>query len=258
MALSMGVNFPNVRYIVNFGPSRSLLDFHQQAGRAGRDGLASDVILYFYGQQLAHCDDDVRTFLKSTGCYRVASYLSFDPHIVPLLPSHDCCSYCTMSCTCDTLNGCKGPKKLFENKSLFDQGILPDHGFRTVSDEDKAVLKDALSEVQRNVSHGTGRGAFGPTHGFSEELISDVVEKCYKLFTVEDIKTNVPVFSKNHALSILEIINEVFNDIDEHTLTDVQNNFDDDYMVAGLDDLFGSLYDDFPTDFALDPDALPE
>ena len=53
-ALSMGVNFPNVRYIVLFGPARSLLDFHQQAGRAGRDGQPSDVIVYYYGQQLAH------------------------------------------------------------------------------------------------------------------------------------------------------------------------------------------------------------
>lgn len=257
-ALSMGVNFPNVRYIVNFGPPRSLLDFHQQAGRAGRDGLSSDVILYFYGQQLAHCDDDVRTFLKSTGCYRVASYMSFDPRIVPLLPSHGCCSYCAMSCTCDSLNGCKGPKKLFESKSVVEPGIVSDHGFRTVSDEDKAILKDALSEVQRNVSHGTGSSAFGATHGFSQELISDVVEKCHKLFTIEDIKTNVPVFSNNHALSILEIINEVFNDINEHTLTDLQHNFDDDFTVAELGDLFESLYDDYPQDFALDTDALPE
>ena len=44
MALSTGVNFPNV----NYGPSRTLLDFHQQAGRAGRDGLSSDVILAFF------------------------------------------------------------------------------------------------------------------------------------------------------------------------------------------------------------------
>lgn len=95
---------------MNFGPSKSLLDFHQQMGRAGRDGLSSGVTLYFYGQQLSHCDDDVHTFLKSTGCYRVASYLSFDPHIVPLIPFHECCSYCTMSFTYDSLNSCKGPK----------------------------------------------------------------------------------------------------------------------------------------------------
>jgi len=77
------------------------------------------------------------------------------------------------------------------------------------------------------------------------------------LFTIEDIKTNVPVFSKKRTLSILEIINEVYNDIDEHTLTDLQSNCDDDFKVAGLDELFGSFYN-FPTNSALDPDALPE
>ena len=54
----------HVRYIVHFGPARTLLDFHQQAGRAGRDGKPSDVIVFFYGQQLSHCEDDVRSFLK--------------------------------------------------------------------------------------------------------------------------------------------------------------------------------------------------
>ena len=40
-ALCMGVNFPDVRYIVNWGPARSILDQHQEAGRAGRDGKKS-------------------------------------------------------------------------------------------------------------------------------------------------------------------------------------------------------------------------
>ena len=134
-ALSMGVNFPNVQYIVNFGPARSLLDFHQQAGRAERDGKPSDVILYFYGQQLAHCDEDVHTFLKSTGCYRVASYVSFDPCIVPLSPLHDCCNNCAISCTCDPSKGCKGTKKKFETSSSVESSSMSDHHSRTVSEE---------------------------------------------------------------------------------------------------------------------------
>lgn len=74
---------------------------------------------------------------------------------------------------------------------------------------------------------------------------------------MEDIKTNVPVFSKNHALAILEIINEVCNDIDERTLTDPDINFDNDLMVTEFEELFGSCsYSDFPPDLTLDPDAL--
>ena len=37
-ALCMRVNFPDVWFIINWGPARSILDQHQEAGRAGRDG----------------------------------------------------------------------------------------------------------------------------------------------------------------------------------------------------------------------------
>ena len=36
-ALCMAVNVPDVCYIVNWGPARSILDQHQEAGRAGRN-----------------------------------------------------------------------------------------------------------------------------------------------------------------------------------------------------------------------------
>ena len=50
-ALSMGVNFPNVRRVIMYGPPRTILDFHQEAGCAGRDGLPAEVLLYYHGQQ---------------------------------------------------------------------------------------------------------------------------------------------------------------------------------------------------------------
>lgn len=56
MALSMGVNFPDIRYIV-MGPPKNILNFHQEAGRAGRDNLLSDIVLYYCGQQIVHCED---------------------------------------------------------------------------------------------------------------------------------------------------------------------------------------------------------
>ena len=93
-ALSMGVNFPDVRYVTMYGPARGLPDFHQEAGRAGRDGLSLDILLYFYGQKLAHCEEDVRDILKISGCYRIASYKTFDPEIASLSPSYDCCFLC--------------------------------------------------------------------------------------------------------------------------------------------------------------------
>ena len=46
-SLSMGVDFPHVRYVIHFGPGRTLSHHLQQAGRAGRDSKkAHNVILY--------------------------------------------------------------------------------------------------------------------------------------------------------------------------------------------------------------------
>ena len=247
-ALSMGVNFPDVRYVVMYDPARSLLDFHQEAGRGGRDGLSSDIVLYFYGQQLAHCEEDVRDFLKTSGCYRIASYKTFDPEIASLSPSHDCCNFCAVSCVCGGSNGCTESVKPFERKSA-PSTIVPTK-CRNVSDEERSILNAALCELQE--SHSCS--AFGYCHGFSKELVSDCVANCHNLFTLEDITTTVPVFSKKHALKILEILNEIFNDIDESSLTDPTNSFSEEF-ITGLEELLLCDYTDVE-DHLPDPDAL--
>ena len=113
-ALSMGVNFPNISYVVNFGPARSLLDQHQEFGRAGRDGRQSHALIIFHGQQLSQCEKAVKDFLKTQdGCLRVTAYKPFDDNITPQSPLHDCCSYCITICKCDG-NSCARQPPIFE------------------------------------------------------------------------------------------------------------------------------------------------
>lgn len=50
-------------------------------------------------------------------------------------------------------------------------------------------------------------------HGFSDQLVHDVVLNCHQLFTVNDVLGKCPFFSVAHALKILEIIEELFLDI---------------------------------------------
>jgi len=140
----------------------------------------------------------VRDFLKTSGCYRVASYKSFDPNIVSLSPPHDCCNFCATSCECGSSSGCTKPIKPFDKKPT-PSTMLPTK-CSTVTDEERSILNDALSELQE----GLASSAFGYCHGFSKVLVSDVVANCHKLFTREDITTNVPVFSKtaNHCLHL--------------------------------------------------------
>lgn len=253
-SLSMGVNFPNIRYVFMFGLPRSMLDLHQEAGRGGRDGLPTDVRICFYGQQVSHCDSDVRCFVNANGCYRVAAYSSFDASIISSLPAHQCCNFCAKTCCCVS-EGCNEPIKTFE--AAIGEKQMEQRQTRTVSDEDRNVLKESLQQMVSGMLTNT-MSPFGETsvHGFSQELVSDVVENCHSIFTQEDLFKLAPTFSRDHAHWILGLFSELFDDIDESSLISdetvcADKSCNDCNKVTGLDELFSSMndFDNLPHDF---------
>lgn len=108
VALGMGVNIPNVRYVIHFGVPGSVRQYFQEIGRAGRDGKPATTVLYYNNRDIDSnrkgIDDDIRLYCRlNDGCLRKYILTTMDANkqdIISVLPGHMCCSYCRKLCTC--------------------------------------------------------------------------------------------------------------------------------------------------------------
>ena len=58
-------------------------------------GLAGSRLTFLPG-----CEQHIKDFVRTKGCFRVAAYKSLDNTIQPLEPPRDCSSFCSSICKC--------------------------------------------------------------------------------------------------------------------------------------------------------------
>ncbi|EEB05000.2 hypothetical protein SJAG_05105 [Schizosaccharomyces japonicus yFS275] len=99
-AFGMGMDYPSIRLVLDVGCPETLLDYVQETGRAGRDGLESKAILLYKERDLtsAYVNDDMKTLLQSKyTCIRqfISEYMDGKSLSCPLLQGALTCLSCS-------------------------------------------------------------------------------------------------------------------------------------------------------------------
>lgn len=110
---------------------------------------------------------------------------------------HLCCSNCAKKCVCGPEGNCTRVFFPFEDTCICNSDQIPIK--RPVTPEQNEDLFLALKEYQASLS-SDGILLFDgqSTHGMSDCLINNIVEKCAAMYTLEDITNTMPVFSLKH------------------------------------------------------------
>ena len=89
VALGMGLDCPNVRRVVHWGPSHDLEQYTQETGRAGRDNKPSTALLYLLDKKYSQVDQSMKDYFRNTDkCRRMMLLEHFQDtqttHMVPI------------------------------------------------------------------------------------------------------------------------------------------------------------------------------
>ena len=121
---------------------------------------------------------------------------------------------CRKNCTCDG-DGCamgdihhlSAPQHSMQSSS---------HTTRKLSEMDKDDLRLALNELKDKYSSGVVSLFHEETcHGFSQSLVNDIVDHAEHIFSGKYLTDNLAIYSSIHAIDVLEIFQELFEDIDD-------------------------------------------
>ena len=221
-ALGMGVDIPDVELIIHYGIPTEVESYVQKIGRGVRDGRACAAFLYYKPYHLAHCDKEMRDYVKATSCRRNELLKHFKEKEAALDVMHKCCDFCTQLCKCQGAD-CVMQLEAEENVDTRLPGESLSH---TVESEERELFIELLKDM----------GKLGTYETLGSDFILELAGKLEYTFLADYLIENFPIFNPHLANDIILAVKDIFNDISEasaYMTMDFEPYFEDDPLLLG-------------------------
>ena len=95
IAFGMGLDCPNIREVIHWGPSSDLESYIQETGRAGRDGYLSHATLMHGAGDRRYCSPEMMLYVENEKkCRRQLLFSDFEPDSRNPCKQCQCCDIC--------------------------------------------------------------------------------------------------------------------------------------------------------------------
>lgn len=209
VALGMGVNIPHIHQVVHLMVPRTIEEFFQEIGRAGRDGKPALAKMYYNASDIATnrvgMTEEMRNFCSNySKCLRLCLLEYFDGKQSSNYPAkHHCCSICATQCSCEE---CLLIEASDRGVTLMDCSM--DKPVRVVSEQQRKSLHVVLSKYRLNLLQ---QRSYLVT-GFTKQTIDIIVRNCEYFLTLSDLTQGVNFWTDELAGAVFELVRAHFEE----------------------------------------------